>query len=348
MTNVLDTIEQHFTTDVMLAQAVVDALEVVAYTELDGGRRISLVRLGMAVDAVSRQLGADVMVYPVVDRNLLSDAELTSKERMALGRWAGDGLVEVATGGTGRVIEVAQLTGLPAVARPKPAPVPIWGLVPAGGGALVQVPPGPPPEPQGGPLLARRWTCKEPGCPSFGPQRPGGPSVPRLRGGTPSCPRHDTPLYDAGPRPPGVPVRVSVAGVARRRFAVVAGRPVTIGRSPDGPDAVMLGPWLDERAVTAVSRNHARLDLHDGTLYVTDLSTNGTVVLSRPGRDAGPARVGLRRDQPYALGEWDTVELFPGVELGRGDRLAAPSGDTSTSVLGDAPTVAMRLPKMNG
>jgi hypothetical protein len=45
------------------------------------------------------------------------------------------------------------------------------------------------------------------------------------------------------------------------------------------------------------------------------------------------------------LGEWDTIELYTGIELGRADR--RPKGvdeshDEPSSVLTDAPTIAMR------
>ena len=96
VSRVMDTIEQRLTTDVTLAQAVVDLADVARFVALDGGRPINLLRLGMVVDALSRYLiDAGAMLYPVVGREALSEAALTSKERMVLGRWADDGLIEV-------------------------------------------------------------------------------------------------------------------------------------------------------------------------------------------------------------------------------------------------------------
>src|SRR4030095_12693280 len=96
VTHVMDAIERHLTTEAVLAQAVVDLGQIAWFDALDGGRPVNLLRTGLVVDALARHLGEDaVMIYPVAGRDLLTDADLTSKERMVLGRWAGDGLIEV-------------------------------------------------------------------------------------------------------------------------------------------------------------------------------------------------------------------------------------------------------------
>jgi predicted component of type VI protein secretion system len=160
------------------------------------------------------------------------------------------------------------------------------------------------------------------------------------------CPRHEERLLDDGPRPPAVPVAVRVDGAVRERFVVTAGRPVLVGRSPDDPDGVVLGPYLDDTAVRWVSRTHLRLELRGDGLYVTDLSTNGTVVLGRSGPGAAARPTGLSRDQAHPVGEWDLVQLHRGVELGRADRVGGSAGrEQPDSVMGEAPTVAMRLPR---
>src|SRR5439155_19295662 len=117
VSRVLDTIEQHLTTDPLLAQAVVDIAAVARHVDLDGGRPISLIRIGMVVDALGRYLhDGGVYLYPVAPRKLLSDPELTSKERMVLGRWTDQGLIEATAHDiVERVPEVAELTGLPIV-----------------------------------------------------------------------------------------------------------------------------------------------------------------------------------------------------------------------------------------
>lgn len=231
----LDTIEQRLTTDPVLAAAVVDLPSVVRHTGLDDGRPAHLLRLGMVIDALARHLSDDsVSVYPIADRGLLSEIELTSNEKMVIRRWADDGLAEVlpeSPEGVGeRVLEVADLTGLPVVGnadyrayQPRFAgivgtarhlrPLPGAGgavLAAAGGGAGVVSTPG-----GVHPVLRRRWRCPEPGCAAFGAADGGQPPA-RLRDATPSCPRHGQPLADLGPAPEAVPTVVVLDGAARQ------------------------------------------------------------------------------------------------------------------------------------
>mgnify|MGYP006976760068 CR=1 FL=1 len=118
ISKVLDAIEGRVRTDPFLVRAVLDLAEVVRFVDLDGGRPASTLRLGIVIDALSRQLEEDgVCVYAVVHRALLADADLTSNERMVLRRWADDGLVEVLSNPAGRVLELADLLGLPVLSR---------------------------------------------------------------------------------------------------------------------------------------------------------------------------------------------------------------------------------------
>jgi hypothetical protein len=393
VSRVLDTIEQRLTTDATLAQAAVDVAEVARFVELDGGRGINLLRIGMVIDALGRYLhDGGALLYPVAGRELLGDGEFTSKERMVLGRWADDGLIEVTPQVTDRVFEVAELAGLAVIGRRNPQdaagryhwlrdlPHRALTLRPLGGGALLvdgtggtgavtltaggdlrprpdgatpqrrgAWPPARPPVPSGlgGALLARSWRCGEFSCPAFGDERCIGQPVPRMRSGVPLCPRHDQPLKEVGVRPPQVTLSAVVDGLSRRHFAITPRRPIVVGRSPDDPDDVQLGPWLEGAAKSWISRSHVRLELRDGGLKVTDISTNGTTVLTRSGPDATPERSRLPRNEPRPLGEWDTVELYTGVEVCRS---APPLPDEAApevepvSVLADAPTVALRLP----
>jgi hypothetical protein len=138
---------------------------------------------------------------------------------------------------------------------------------------------------------------------------------------------------------------VRIGGLARARFLATTARQVVVGRAPEDKGGVTIGSWLDDEGTRRVSRSHLVVEARDGMILATDISTNGAVVLARSGSTHRPRRITLNRDQPYALGEWDEVELYPEVTLGRTDR--PPSGTPGTavpdSVLADAPTIALRL-----
>lgn len=352
----LDAIEGRLTTDPVLASAVVDVASVVRHAGLDDGRPAHLLRLGMVIDALARRNGDDsVMVYPVAERGLLSDLELTSNEKMVIRRWGDDGLAEVVPELGDRVLEIAELARLPMISRADYAPYHdrFGGIVarrltpvPGAGGAVLSgdgaagaaSPPG-----GQNPVLRRWWRCAEPMCPSFGGGEQGAQPPPRLVRGEPVCPRHRQPLADVGVAPPAVAVLALVEGAARRRFTVRADRPTAVGRNPEAP-GIRLGELLDDEAVRLVSRSHVLLGLSDGSLMVEDTSTNGSVVLTRTGPDAAPAPVELQRGQRRVLSAWDRVELHTGVELADA-RHWRPSGPAdSSSTLAEAPTMAFRIP----
>ncbi|MPZ25996.1 MAG: FHA domain-containing protein [Micromonosporaceae bacterium] len=372
VSRVLDAIEARLTLDPALARAVVDLAELVRLADLDrdAGRAASLLRLGHVLDALGRHLAEDgVAVYVVVARSLLSDVDLSSNERMVVRRWADDGLVEVlateAMAGSGadpadRVLEVAELLAVPVLSRrrfPEYAQRYRWlprGLLAPAAAGLSTVGEGLP-GPAGTPVLTRVWRCPEPACAGFGapaaaggsaPITPaGGQPPPRLRAAAPTCPRHGTRLTDAGPRPPARVLAVRVDGAVRGRFAVREAAPVRVGRFPAGADGaggagsvVTLGPLLSEEAGRWISRSHLRLELRGAALVVTDTSTNGTSVRT-PG---GP--VPLHTGQAYGLGDDDVIELYQGVELGRPTRFQGGAARPA-SVMADAPTVSIRLPR---
>jgi len=402
---VLDAIERRLTTDPAVARAVLDLSEVVRLTDLDSTRPANLLRLGLVVDALARHLAEEeVQVYAVAGRTLLSDADLTSNERMRIRSWSDDGLVEVLPDLADRVLEVADLTGVPVVTRGRydglrdkyrwlvSGPGRVLAPVPgAGGAALIsrgaagsgrpgtdERLPGPirtsfmgvgsggmaggeGPGAAAAVVMSRLWRCPERGCASFGDpgapgthlddtfahlrggtgpglkRRPGSQPPPRLRAGTPVCPWHDARLSDAGPRPAAQAVSVRVDGVLRRRFVVTAGQPVVVGRSPDEPDSVMLGHWLEEEARSWISRRHLRLEMRGDALYAIDTSTNGTVV------KRGGGEFTLHRDQSHAVGPDDELELYEGVELARSGHWSGGGSVQPASVMTDAPTIAMRL-----
>ncbi|HEY8452360.1 MAG TPA: FHA domain-containing protein [Natronosporangium sp.] len=417
---VMDAIERRLTTDVVAAQAVVDIGAVARCVELDGGRPVNLVRIGMVLDALSRYLVDEgAMLYGVAERALLSDQALTSKERMVLGRWLDDGVIEVTSEVADRPAEIADLTGIPLIVlRPDPAVAKRYPwltdgsgralrLVPRGGvaslrplladedvdsgdaagpggatrvvasakvptsgsgdGESVELPlpaevlTGRPAarmsrvrvsgsrfhrgEPAGGAagrLVTMSWRCDGYDCPAFGERRQVGQPVPRLRDdGVPVCPRHGEPVSEVGPRPKAYPVSIVVDDLPRRRIVVREGEPVEVGRAEEDPRVVSVAPWLHEAAASWISPVHVRLEVRDGDLVVTDLSENGTVVWQRTAPDDRGATRNLRR-AAHRLGEWDTVELYTGIELARGDRrlVTVLGRDEPGSVLVDAPTAA--------
>lgn len=376
ISKVLDAIEGRVCTDPALARAVLDLAEVIRFVDLDGGRPASMLRLGIVIDALGRQLAEDgVCVYAVVHRGLISDADLTSNERMVVRRWADDGLVEVLRDPADRVLELADLLGLPVLSRarfdgmrgrfpwlgdPGRLLSPVAG---SGGPTLVArtgdsgTPAVAERSPAGERLLARIWRCPEPGCAIFGTGGGGGafadlspraerpPAAqppPTLRGGVPTCPRHDQRLSDAGARPATEVFSVRIAGQVRRRFVVAADRPVTVGRAPEENGGIMLGQWLNDEARRWISRSHVRLELRRGELTVRDLSTNGSGV--RPGGSmAETDRIALGNQQARVLQDGDIVELYPGVQIGRCGNWSSGGMTNPTSVMADAPTMAMRL-----
>lgn len=376
ISKVLDAIEGRVSTDPDLVRAVLDLAEVAHYQDLDRGRPASLLRLGLVMDALGRHLEEDtVPVYAVVHRAMLSDADLTSNERMVVRRWADDGLVEVLDNPGDRMLEVADLLGLPVLSRGRfdgkrghypwllEQPGRLLAPVPSPGGAalVAQVGGGSVPtsgeiSPVGARLLSRIWRCPEPGCALFGSgdggafadlraQRPAsGQAPPSLRTGAPTCPRHGTRLSDAGPRPRTQVLAVRIGGLIRKRFVLTAGKPVLIGRAPDQEEGITLGQWLNDETRRWISRAHVRVELRGADVLVRDVSTNGSGI--RPGGSmAESERIPLNPQQVRVLGRGDIVELYPGVQVGRARDMPAGGAYDPSSVMAEAPTMAMRLPR---
>jgi hypothetical protein len=373
VSKVLDAIEARLTTDPALARAVVDLSEIVRYADLDGGRPASMLRLGLVVDALGRHVSEEnVPVYAVVPRGLLSDADLTSNERMVVRRWADDGKVEVVPQLDDRVLEVAELLGLPVLTRTRAEqfrdrrpwveePGRLLAAVSGAGGPVLvarvgrgEVPAVGEPSPMGAKLLARVWSCPEANCNAYGSggdpdspfadmrktTAPVAQPPPSLRSGAPTCARHGTRLRDAGPRPAVEVLSVRIDGVVRQRFVVSTGNPVVVGRAPEG-GGVMLGQWLTDDARKWISRGHVRLALDGGELTAQDVSTNGTGI--RPGGSLDDDdRITLNRDETRTLAANDVVELYAGVNVGRAKLWATGGVTQPSSVMAEAPTMAIR------
>lgn len=374
VSKVLDAIESRLCTDPALARAVLDLSEVVRYADLDGGRPASMLRLGQIIDALGRHVAEEnVPVYAVVPRALLSDPDLTSNERMVVRRWADDGLVEVVETLEDRVLEVADLLGLPVLTRSRAEgfrdsrpwvdePGRLLAPVPGAGGPVLVarvgrgvIPAVGQPSTVGARLLARVWRCPEPNCSSFGGggdpdspfadmrtfTSPVAQPPPAMRGGAPTCPRHGTRLTDAGPRPAVQVLSVRIDGVVRRRFVVSADQPIVVGRAPEEKGGIMLGQWLTDEARKWISRGHVRFTLQNNELAVQDVSTNGTGV--RPGGSMNDnERITLSRDERRVLAPTDVVELYAGVQVGPARNWATGGVSEPASVMAEAPTMAIR------
>lgn len=371
VSKVLDAIERRLTTDPALARAVLDLAEVVRYADLDGGRPANLLRLGLVVDALAIQLAEqNAPIYAVVHRGLLSDADLTSNERMVVRRWADDGLVEVVPTVGDRVLEVADLLGLPVLSRLRFEGVRerygwlagqagrLMATVPGKNGAVLVaqlggggVPTTGTPAPAGAKVLGRLWRCPEPGCPLFGGgggefsdlapvRRTGGQPPPTLHTGTPTCPRHEAPLTDIAARPAAEALAVRVDGLVRQRFVVADGEPVMVGRAPE-QGGIMLGQWLSEEARRWISRSHARFEMRGTEVTVHDVSTNGTGV--RPGGSMDESERMMLKRQSRVLAPGDLIELYPGVHVGRARTVTSTTQAAPISVMAEAPTLSMRI-----
>ena len=205
-------------------------------------------------------------------------------------------------------------------------------------------------------LLARVWSCPESNCTSFGSAgdpdspfadmrtftSPVAQPPPALRAGAPACPRHGAKLRDTGPRPAVEVLSVRIDGVVRQRFAVSTEAPVVVGRAPEGGTGVMLGQWLSEDARKWISRGHVKLTLReDGSLTAQDVSTNGTGI--RPGGSPDDdERITLNRNESRTLAATDVVELYAAVNVGRSKIWATGGVVQPGSVMGEAPTMALR------
>jgi len=115
-----------------------------------------------------------------------------------------------------------------------------------------------------------------------------------------------------------------------------------IGRAPEQSGGLMLGQWLNDEARRWISRSHVSFELRGADVVVTDVSTNGSGI--RPAGSMNEAdRIPLAPQQSRVLAGGDMLELFPGVQIGRAVDLPAGAAFNPTSVLAEAPTMAIRL-----
>ena len=227
-------------------------------------------------------------------------------------------------------------------------PGPVYLTTGASGGMELALAPSTGSSPRPHPVLSRFWRCPATDCPTFGrqPAAGAGQPPPALPSGAPLCPRHGERLIDAGPRPVAMTMAVRIDGAVRARFPLTSIRPVVVGRAPRS----RAGSPSATGSTTSPAGSAATTS---GSSCATAWSWSPTSaptaprILARTSSSVAPREVDLHRGEPKAMGEWDEVELYPEVTVGRADRPPASvaKGGAPDSVMADAPTIALRLPK---
>lgn len=146
--------------------------------------------------------------------------------------------------------------------------------------------------------------------------------------GAVTCPGCGDPLEDVGPRQPAVELKVRSGSKTVARIRLAEGDSVTLGR--DSESVVDLSRILEGDELLKVSRQHIRISLEDGKVWVTDLaSTNGTSMgRTDDAQSTGKAPHRLSAHERSALAGRDRVVLAGVVDIERsGQRFptAAPA-----------------------
>jgi len=333
----------HLSTDAS-ADFAVDLANIVRETDLGGSRRAELDRfVRLVAGLIAYTKDRSLRVYGIADGSLLRDSRLIESERQTLRRWRRNGLIEVLDVADGRLIELADGSGMRVVSRDSfkefHRPYPwlsgntdrfFWPQAGPGGTVTVRARSMPyPPEHEisfkeeeglllarglidrrggGGvrrDLLTRRWSCPQPDCPLFGVDRSVGQPLPDNRSGTVRCPTHRVALADLGSQPRRVQVKLRVDGEVLSRFVIEAGTERVVGRAPGAGEIV-----LPQGAGRSVSRRHVVLAWDGEDLTATDVSSLGTEI--KPTRGA---RFKLTAGRPRRLRRGEVVVLSSRVEL---------------------------------
>lgn len=364
--------EIHLMADVHRADYLIDLSNVMKDERLGGSSAADLRRFARTIDALVRsERDPHLLVYAVADNSLLiADLYRNKDDLRTLRRWQARRLIDVVADADERLLELAQATDIPIVtsdhftdhrdafpelqgshgrlveiartlegefvARPVYlAPMVSWQVSRSQEKAQLK---------RQGLLAGRRriprrdvigrlWRCPRPRC-SLYDGSGGFVFLPRVRNGVVTCELHGVALEDAGRRPITAQMKVLLDGECVARFALPAATMVNVGRAP-GPGGVDLGTWIGDAAYDdQISRVHLTLELRDETVYVCDLSTNGTRV-STSGK-AGDQPV-LQKGRERGLGFGESVLLSRRVAITRSGR-RFPSELTGGRTDGTAPT----------
>ncbi|WP_329184957.1 FHA domain-containing protein [Actinacidiphila glaucinigra] len=350
--------ERNLVTTTDRADWLLDLSNIVRDRSLGGTGERELVRLRAVVVALAqRTRDPDTGVYVVADQSLLGGARgfRDQADVRTLRRWQQQGLIEVVPDADERLLELAEMTGLPVVSGDrfgghrdtypwlqgntwqffKPS---------AGSNGRVQVAPqdlgrfspdevsrraeldtlkkqgllGPSRVPLAD-VVGRSWRCPDRRCGLYDPSRGERVLLPRMRQGRPSCELHGLELVDAGPRAVAAQVKLLVSGSCVARYTLVDGTDTPIGRSP-GEAGISLARHLPADTVMDVSRCHVVVSLRGGIVTVRDTSSNGTRMRSgdRHGRLGRPFSLTSGTEQRFRPG--DEIELADSVTLTRSGR----------------------------
>lgn len=250
------------------ADLIVDLSNVCSREFLAPGPKVALYRLERAVDVfgVASSL-PDPAVFAVADESLR--ARLTdAADKRRLRELVDEGLVEMLPGADPRILELVELTGVPAMSWDgygghRDVYPWIQGdkehfvcvVAQPGGGLVLQrrdmgvmdarkiseraeadalkaarllTDRGQP----DASVLGRWWKCQDNRCSLFGDRRNNGQPVPLRVQGQVVCSLHRTPLTDAGPRPAQAQVVVTLDGRPLCRLTVTEGEPpLQLGRT---------------------------------------------------------------------------------------------------------------------
>ncbi|WP_405142839.1 FHA domain-containing protein [Sphaerisporangium sp. NBC_01403] len=343
--------DDHLTADIDRADALVDLSNIVRSSRLGSRGAADLTSLHRVAEALAELYSAaNIALYAVSDQSLVRGGLFNDPGQLRLvRRWRDDRLIEVESKADVRLLQIAEVTGLPiitsdrfrghrrefpwldgrddVVLEPYTAPdgrialrhimltpVPAWDLSASEeGDLLVQQGLGTGRKPRFD-VLERLWGCPDTRCFRHDPRRSPYVLLPRWRDGRVFCDQHGLDMVDLGSRPLAVQVKLLKNDREVQRFTVLEDSEVVIGRQPP-LGGLNVSPWLDSAERLQVSRSHLVLLLEGERLSVRDTSANGTLLALKDGTE-----VMLHRGGEHRVNLGDRITLLPGLELVRSGR----------------------------
>ncbi|MER5626424.1 FHA domain-containing protein [Streptosporangium sp. NPDC002544] len=343
--------DDYLTADIDRADALVDLSNVVRNSRLGGSGAADLTRLDRVAKALAELHGAtDIALYAVSDQSLIRGGLFSNSDQFRLTRrWADERLIEVEGKADVRLLQIAEVTGLPiitgdrfrghrrdfswldgrgdvvlepyiapdrrvALRRVTMIPVAAWDLSASEeSDVLVQQGLGTGRNPRFD-VLGRLWGCPETHCVRHDPRRSRYVLLPRWRDGRVFCDQHGLDMVDLGPRPLVMQIKLLKDDREIQRFTVLEGSKAIVGRQPP-LSGLNVSPWLDSSGRLHVSRSHLVLSLEGERLVVRDTSANGTLLVLKDGKE-----VMLHRGDEHRVSLGDRMVLLPGLELVRSGR----------------------------